>query len=214
VTTYATRRDVFRYGLPRGTLAGEGRLVESSSASTNVLTLESHGFETDDEVLVRAIEGGTLSVPLVAGTAYYVIRLTDSTFSLAAAAGGAAIDLTTTGVSMWVTIALPFAEILALYSRWVDDVVPHLVPFTVPYPVQVVAAVATLAGKRLQQIAGVSSISMAELEVGEKAQLERWGKGIPMRDTTATASSNLTITATLGASADARGWAPNGSDTL
>ncbi len=212
MTAYATRRDVFRYGLARGTIAGEGRLVASSVASTNILELEGHGFETDDEVLVRAIEGGTLSAPLVAGTTYYVIRLTDSTFQLAATAAGSAIDLTTNGVTMLVSIALPFAEILEFYSRFVDAFLPaHLVPLEAPYPVTVVALVAELAAKRLQLIAGVSSVAMTETELAAKAQLERWAKGIPLRDSAATASANLAVTSTLGDTADPRGW---GSGTL
>ncbi len=213
VTAYATRRDVYRYGAPRGSFASEGRLVESSSASTNVLTLEGHGFETDDTVLVRAIEDGTLSAPLVADTVYYVIRLSDSTFSLSATESGSAIDLTTSGVSMFVTIALPFDEILEFYSRFVDAFLPaHLVPLESPYPVTVVALVAELAAKKLQILSGVASVSMTETELAAKAQLERWAKGIPLRDAAATASANRAITsAQSGTDTNSRGW---GSGTL
>ncbi len=213
MTAYATRRDVYRYGAPRGSFASEGRLVESSSASTNVLTLEGHGFETDDAVLVRAIEDGTLSAPLVAGTAYYVIRLTDSTFSLSATEGGSVIDLTTSGVSMFVSIALPFDEILEFYSRFVDAFLPaHLVPLAAPYPVTVVALVSELAAKKLQILSGVSSVSMTETELSAKAQLERWAKGIPLRDAAATASANKAIAGTYTSTdTDARGWPAGGT---
>jgi len=212
VTAYATRGDVFKYGAPRGSLVSEGREVASSLASSNVLTLEGHGFETDDAVLVRAAEGGTLSAPLSAGTTYYVIRLTDSTFKLAATAGGSEINLSSDGVSMIVSIALPFDEILEFYSRWVDDLLPaHAVPLDSPYPVTVVATVAELAGKRLQQIAGVSSVAMTEIETGAKARLERWSKGIPLRDAAATAATNKAVTASLVGISDTRGW---GSETL
>ena len=88
MTAYATERDLYTYGLRRGVLVNPGREVESSVASTNVLTLDGHLFTTDDAVTLRAVEGGTLSAPLVEGTVYYVIRLTDSTFSLAASAAG------------------------------------------------------------------------------------------------------------------------------
>lgn len=212
MTAYATRRDVYRYGLARGTVASEGRLVASSTASTNVLELEGHGFETDDELLLRAAEGGTLSAPLVSGTTYYAIRLTDSTFSLAATAGGAAIDLTTNGESMIVSIALPFDEVLEFYSRFVDAFLPaHLVPLEQPYPVTVVAIVSELAAKRLQLISGTRSESMTEIEVAAKAQLERWSKGIPLRDARATEPANLAVTSTMASTADPRGW---GSGTL
>jgi hypothetical protein len=208
VTAYATKQDVFRYGVPRGSLASDGRLVATSVAATDTLELEGHGFATDDAVLVRAMEGGTLSAPLVAATTYYVIYVSDSTFKLSATAGGAAIDLTTTGVGMHVTIALPFTEVLEFYSRFVDAFLPaHLVPLTAPYPTTVVALVAELAGKRLQLIAGVSSTAMTEVEIAAKAQLERWAKG---QAEPAIAPSMLAVTATLGDAADARGWCGSG----
>ena len=209
---YATRRDVYAYGLARGTLGAAGRQVESSLASTDTLTLDGHGFETDDALVVRAFEGGTLSSPLVAGATYYAIRVNDSTFKLSATAGGSAINLTTDGVVMSVAIALPFDEILEFYSRFVDAFLPaHLVPLTAPYPITVVALVAELAAKRLQILAGHSSASMTEIEVSAKAQLTRWAAGVPLRDERATASANLAITSTLSSTTDPRGW---GSDTL
>ncbi len=184
-----------------------GRLVASSTASSDVLELEGHGFETDDALIVRAIESGTLSAPLVAGTTYYVSRLTDSTFKLAATAGGAAINLSTDGVAMMVTIALPFDRVLEFYSRFVDAFLPaHLVPLTAPVPVTVVGIVAELAAKKLQALCGAASEIVAATELVAKAQLERWAKGIPLRDTTATASANRAITSTLATTADPRGW--------
>ncbi len=193
-------------------LAREGRLVASSTASTDVIELAGHDFETDDEVQLRATDGGTLSAPLVAGTTYYVIRLTDSTFQLAAGAGGTAIDLTTDGASMSVSADLPVDDMLELYSRWVDPFLPaHLVPLTSPYPKVIVAIVARLAGKALLNQDGKSSEIVNATELECKAQLERWAAGIPLRDANATASANKAVTSTLGSTTDPRGW---GSGTL
>lgn len=212
MTAYATRRDVYRYGLARGALGNPGREVASSTASTDLLELDGHGFETGDEVLVRAIEGGTLSAPLVAGTTYYVIRVSDSTFKLSATSNGGPIDLTSNGSTMVVTVDLPFDDILEFYSRFVDAFLPaHIVPLTAPYPITVVALVAELAAKKLQLISGQSSVTMTEIELAAKAQLQRWALGIPLRDAMATPSANLAIVTTLGDSADPRGW---GSGTL
>ena len=105
MTAYATTRDLYRYGLARGALAMPGRLVESSAAASDLLTLDGHGFVDGDAVLVRAAEGGTLSAPLAEGTTYYVLRQTDSTFKLAATDGGAAIDLTSTSLGAGATFA-------------------------------------------------------------------------------------------------------------
>lgn len=211
MTAYATRADLYTFGLRRGVVSNEGRVVASSLASTNVLTLDGHLFETGDRVQVRAATGGALSAPLVADTVYFVIRITDSTFSLAATDGGAAIDLTTNGDAMIVTPELPIDELLEAYSRFVDDFVPHLVPMTAPYPVTVVRIVCELAAAKLLSLTGQSSASMTEAELAAKAQLERWIKGQPVRDERATASSNLAVTASLASGTDSRGW---GSGTL
>jgi hypothetical protein len=215
VTAYATASDLYTYALRRGVLSNPGREVESSSASTNVITLDQHLFETNDEVTLRAAEGGTLSAPLVEGTVYYVVRLTDSTFSVAATSGGAAINLTTDGVSMMVKAELPVAALLEAYSRFVDDFIPaHLVPLDSPYPVTIVRIVCELTAAKLLSLAGQSSVSMTEAEVGAKAQLERWSKGVPIRDATVTASANRAIVSTLASTADPRGWAPSGSGSI
>ena len=207
MTAYATARDLYTYGLRRGILSNEGRSVASSVASTDVLALDQHLFETNDAVTLRAVEGGTLSAPLVAGTIYYVIRLTDSTFSLAASADGSAIDLTTNGEEMIVSAELPVDDLLEAYSRFVDDFVPHAVPLVAPYPVTVVRVVCELTAAKLLSLSGQSSVSMTEAEVAAKAQLERWAKGLPVRDVAATVSTNLAVTAAPSSTAgDPRGW--------
>jgi hypothetical protein len=208
MAAYATLRQFYTYGLRRGVLVNEGRLVDSSLASTNVITLDGHLFETDDEVQVRASDGGTLSAPLAVSTTYYVIRLSDSTFSLAATAGGAAINLTSDGVSMIVIAELSIETLLEAYSRFADDFIPaHLVPLDSPYPVTVTRVVCELAAAKALSLNGQASVSMTEAEVGAKAQLERWAKGLPLRDATATASANKAISSTYASTeSDPRGW--------
>lgn len=215
MSAYATARDLYTYGLRRGILSNEGRIVASSVASTDVLTLDQHLFETNDAVTVRAVEGGTLSAPLVAGTVYYVIRLTDATFSLAATSGGSAINLTTDGAEMVVKAELPIDALLTAYSRFVDDFIPHAVPLETDdfgaYPVTVVRIVCELTAAKLLSLTGQSSVSMTEAETGAKAQLERWMNGLPVRDAAITASTNKAVTASLSSTSDPRGW---GSGTL
>lgn len=94
---YATRADVFKYGLPRGTLGMSSRLAASALASSDAFELEGHGFETNDEIVFRAAEGGSLPSPLSAGTTYFAIRINDSIFKVAATSGGPLINLTTDG---------------------------------------------------------------------------------------------------------------------
>ncbi len=196
MTAYALQSDVYTYGLPRGAVGNPGRLVESALAATSVITLFEHSFSTNDAVTFRAASGGTLSPPLVAGTVYYVIRLIDSTFQVAAAPDGSAITLTGDGSEMFVTADLPFGPLLEFYSRWVDGFLPaHAVPLLAPYPVQIVGIVAQLVGARIQMLSGVTSVSMREVELAAKAQLERFATGIPVREANpATVPTNLAVT--------------------
>ncbi len=213
---YATRADLDDFGgIPDGALANAGREVASSTASTNIIELDAHGFATDDEVLLRAAEGGTLSAPLVAGTTYFAIRLSDSTFKVAATSGGAAIDLSTNGVSMIATKPLPIDRMLELYSRWVEGFLPaHLVPVPADddgaFPIEITAIVARLAGKALLNLNGKASEIVDKAEIVAMAQLARWATGIPLRDAGITASANLAVTSTLGNAADSRGWCGSG----
>ncbi len=219
MTAYATRSDLYLYGLPRGSLGNPGRLVDSSLAATSIITLQEHTFSTNDAVTLRATEGGTLSAPLVAGTVYYVIYLTDSSFQLAVVPNGSAITLTTDGVSMLVASDLPTAAILEFYSRFVDGFLPaHAVPLPQPYPTTVVAIVAELAAMKLQILSGVKSESMATYELAAKAQLERWAAGLPVRDAAITTRpANLSVSKfrqdnVIGNTLFGRGFGGNGNN--
>jgi hypothetical protein len=213
MAAYATRKDVYRYGLARGTIGTPARLCDSASISAETITLDDHGFEDDDELLFRAADTGSLPGPLSASTVYYAKRVSDSTFQVAATAGGAAINLTSAGSSFFVMTALPIDDVLEFYSRFVDAFLPaHAVPLEEPYPIVVTAIVAELAARKLQLLSGQTSESMAQVELAAKAQLERWAKGIPLRDAAATAATNKAVVETVGSSvSDPRGW---GSDTL
>lgn len=234
MVAYAAQSDVYTYGLPRGALGNPGRLVDSSLAATSTITLSEHGFSTGTPVSFRAPQGGSLSSPIVAGTTYYAIYLTDSTFQISATANGPPITLTTDATSMIVAADLPFAQVLEFYSRWVDNLLPaHVVPLPAPYPITVVGIVAQLAAQRLQILSGLTSESMHEQELAAKAQLERWAKTLPVRDAAgATVPANLAVAQTpapgqafsvsmglapnvvSGTPQDPRGWAVTGFDRL
>lgn len=207
---YCSRADVLKR-LPMGSIPSPSSVLASSLAGTDVLTADGHGLETDDEVSVRAIEDGTLSAPFVAGTTYYAIRLSHSTFQLAATAGGAAIDITTDGVEMRVIREPSFDDDIEFYSRWADGIIPHLVPLESPIHPIVRGCVADLAAKRVLNGSGQDSATINAAELAAKAILERYGKGIPLRGAAITGPANLAVTATLTTSSDPRGW---GSGTL
>lgn len=188
-------------------------MVASSLASTDVLTYDGHGLETDREVTVRAGDAGTLPAPLVEGTVYYAIRVTNSTFKLAATAGGAAINLTSNGTSVVVIREPRYDDVIEFYSRWADGMLPaHAVPLTAPIHPVVRGVVADLAAKKLMNASAVESAVLTAAEVAGKAILERLKIGIPLRGAPATAPTNLAIVSTASSTdGDPRGW---GSETI
>lgn len=203
---YCTRGDLYRYGLPRGSLTVSARLVASVDAAADLLVLDGHGFETDDAIEFRAAEGGLMPSPLVAGTTYYAIRVSDVAFKVAATASGSAINLTSTGDSVLVGSPLPIDDVIEFYSRWVDTFLPHGVPMTT-IPVLVKGLVAELSAKKLMQLAGHKADSVDEAEKTAMAQLQRFAAGVPVRDAAATVSSNkAAVSSYVTTAADARGW--------
>lgn len=203
---YSTVADLYAYGLPRGALPNPARLAAAVLASSDVFTLDEHGFATDDPVSFRAEAGGSLPSPLVAGTTYYAIALTASTFKVAAAAAGAALDLTTDGTRVLVIAPVPVAQAIAWADRLIDQmVVGHVVPFTTPVPDIIKHASAQLAAGKLLAMRGATSKSIGDLVADVQKLLARWGKGAPVRDANATASANASAVATVPY-ADRRGW--------
>jgi len=208
---YCTEADLYDYGLPRGSLPNPGRLVGAVTVATDIVTLNGHGFRDDAQLLFRAEGGGTLPAELVEGTTYYAIVATSSTFQVAAAAGGAAINLTTAGSNVVVGTPLPFATAIQWASGMVDDfLVGHTVPLTEPYPETVIAVTADLAITRLTaQTEGLDKDAVLFKLTEAQKMLARWQKGITVRGAVVPASNNLAITS-AATSVDPRGWVPTG----
>jgi hypothetical protein len=208
VSAYATRADLYHFGLPRGLLASPGRLCDSGSASLNRLTLDQHGFEDGDAVTVRAEAGGSLPAPLVEGTTYYVKRVNDVAVQLAATSGGAAIDLTTDGDRI---VLCPSSDamvdaILEQNSRLLDSYLPaHAVPLDSPYPTVAVGIVAKLSAADALSVMGQASAQILASADQTRKELARLATGIPLRDSRATEQTNL-ATARQVTRSSGRGW--------
>jgi uncharacterized phiE125 gp8 family phage protein len=67
-----------------------------ADAAADTLTFAGHGYVAGDVAQIAALGAG-LPTGLVAGTNYFVVNPTANTLQLAAAAGGAAIDITNAG---------------------------------------------------------------------------------------------------------------------
>lgn len=187
---YCTASDLYLFGLPKGSLAVSGRLVEAANASNNTIELDAHGFAADDVVQFRAAGGGSLPSPIVEGTSYYVIVVSDWRFSVALTAGGSAIDLTTSGSTFLVLQAPATAQAIAKAERMIDDMLPaHVVPVAEPVPDIVRMTCAELAASDLLAQLGASSVSLTAVYDAARKRLERWARNVPIRGTNAPQSA-------------------------
>lgn len=69
----------------------------TADAGTDTLTATAHGYTLDLPINFHPEPGSTLPAPIIEGTTYYARTIAANTFQIAAAPGGAAIDLTTVG---------------------------------------------------------------------------------------------------------------------
>jgi len=205
---------VFLYGLPRGILAAVTRNVAAVSASSNVIELDGHGFETGDEIQVSEV-CGVLPVQLVRGVAYYAIRVDDSQFKIAASLAdskaGTAIDLTTAGENLTVWTPLPFDAVLDLHSAELDSLLPDCTLYDPPcLPValpQELATeyVATKSAAHLARLAGHASELLDAASEAVSVKLAAWVAKLPSCEKKATMPhKQLAIVAEPRI--DPRGW--------
>lgn len=218
MSSYCETGDVYRW-IPPGSVQPPVRLISNVATGTEILTLNGHGFVTGDLVTFRAEAGGSLPDPIVVGTTYYVIVLTDSTFSVTATAGGVAIDLTTEGENVVIVRQLPWTQWIAEASNEIECTLPaHAVPLDVDpvtgtYPAIVVAYTAGLVAEKALAFAGVSSVGISERLRNVRNELSAWRKGIPIRGDVVPPRTNLAIRS--GATdADPRGWSSRGDGRI
>jgi hypothetical protein len=214
---YAEPADLHRYGLPRGTLPNPGRLIEHVASGQQLMALDGHGFDDDEEIIFRAEAGGALPSNLSANVTYYAQPVTDSTFRVSATEGGAAITFATTGANIVVVTELPIDSSIVWASHLIENMLPaHLVPLELDtegqYPPIVVEATARLAAGRMLSYTGQAEGALADDIAAVQKQLERWAKGVPLRGTSQ-ASANLSVSTTVTGGTDPRGWVPPG-DTI
>ncbi len=201
--SYATIETLYRHGVPRGALTSPARLIASASASTNRLELEGHALAEEAVCTLSVDPGGVLPAPLQALTPYYA-KLVDlgggvvseSLFELSASAGGAAIDLTTSGTApfrMHISLIPTALTKIEYASRLVDGfAIAHEVPFVEPFPIEVVELVSKRAAVEL--LFAVRKLSVDDYDrlvsiwARDAGRLEL---GKAFRDATATAKANL-----------------------
>jgi hypothetical protein len=143
---------------------------------------------------------------LSSGTTYYAERLTEHTFAVRATAGGSALTFTDAPDPVMVVAPLDVDSAIAWADALIDNMLPaHVVPITGDIPPIVKMSSAELAAGKLLAISGASSVSLSETIDAAMKRLERWGKGVPLRNPDAPAAAGLASPA-LASRTDSRGW--------
>ena len=205
MSEYCAESDVYTF-IPPGVLANPGRLIAAVSVSTEVLTLEGHGFSAGDTIRFRADSGGSLPSPIVDGTAYYAAPLTSDTFTISTTPTGSPVNITTVGDNVIVVKALPFAQWIEESSAMLEQTLPaHVVPITgtVPVPVRMYTAV-LVAMRALAHVGSSTALVQAQLDFFSK-QADKWARGVPLRGAVVPVSGALAVTGDMSGS-DPRGW--------
>lgn len=207
---YCSPSDLYAFGVPRGATPNPGRCL--ASAIDDTCTLDVHGFETGDAILFRPAGDGIMPAGLSAGVTYYAESVSEHTFRVRATAGGSAISFTDAADPIVVIAPLNRDAAIAWSDRMLDDMVPgQLTPFDDPaiYPAGVPEIVrmtsAELAAGKLLAVTGAASRSLADTVDTAVKRLERWAKGLPVRNTPVESRANL-ATVAVAACTDPRGW--------
>jgi hypothetical protein len=178
-----------------------------ASLVDGVCSLDVHGLDTGTAILFRAAGDGALPVELSEGTTYYAEALTEHTFRVRITAEGSAISITTATDPVMLIVPLPIVEAIAWAEQVIYDSLPaHAVPIaqTDPVPTLLKMTCAELAAGKLLALSGSASRSLSDTVDAALKRVERWGRGIPLRDPDAPARTNLA--AASAPASDSRGW--------
>ncbi len=166
---YANRTDVYRVGLPRGSVVEPARLVSSVDVTLDRFELEGHGLQAGDPVQFQIDAGSVLPAPLVLLTVYYALAVplsdgspSENLFQVSATNGGAAVNVTDVGVGTFrafVPIGVSIDRECEQHSRWIDSLLPsQQAPLVAPYPSWVTATVAKRAAASLVRQLGLGGL--------------------------------------------------------
>lgn len=197
--------DLYAFGVPRGATPNPGRVL--ASLTDSICSLDVHGLDTGTAILFRAAGNGALPVELSEGVTFYAEALTEHTFRVRETVSGPAISITDSDDPIMVITPLPIAEAIAWAEQVIYDSLPaHAVPLAQSdvVPALLRMTCAELAAGKLLAISGAASRSLSDTVDMALKRVERWGKGVPLRDPDAPARTNLA--AASAPASDARGW--------
>lgn len=183
MATHATREDVYRQGVPRGSFSVDARAVARVDTATSELELDAHGLALDTGVRFRADEGSDLPAPLVEGTTYYAIPIGDHAFAVSATAGGIAIDLTAEGGSFSAIVvdevgAIIDAAIVSASAVLERNLIAHGKPLDAPIPAEVRKLVAVIAAHEAMGALGRSMPTLTSRMIAAREDLKVFAMGV------------------------------------
>jgi hypothetical protein len=202
--------DLYAFGVPRGATPNPGRVLAALLDDT--CTLDVHGFDTGTAILFRAAGSGALPTGLSEGVTYYAEALTEHTFKVRASASGPALTISDADDPVMVIVPLPVADAIAWAEQVIYDSLPaHAVPLaqgaTVPQILRMTCA--ELAAGKLLALSGSATRSLTDTLEAATKRVERWGRGVPLRDAAAPARTNLAASGAPPVTSpylDRRGW--------
>lgn len=189
---YCSPEDVYRLGVPRGSLDEPVRAVSSVDTLANTIAVAGHGYELDDGIGFHAFPGGELAGGLAHATVFYARPVVGSSslFQVAASPGGAALDLTSSGTAFGVASDTnSFIRLhIRAWSQVVHRYIPaHAMPLTRDvsgrYPMTVRQIVAVLSGESASDARGRSNARVSELAGRTRESMKLLLSGLPTRDT-------------------------------
>lgn len=223
---YCEPADLYAFGLPRGAVPNEGRLLAAVSVSADELVLDVHGLAEDQAFSLRAAAGGAVPTGLVEGTTYYAHPLTESRFQARATPGGSVVNITTAGDAerVFVIVPLDVPSWIRFGSRMIDEMTPaNACPLvkvddagvredeagydssTGAYPEIITITCAELAAGKGLGFGGASSRTLSSAIKDAQKRLERWAAGLPLRNAPGQTHTNLATSAAVPYR-DPRGW--------
>lgn len=189
MSAYCEQTDAYAW-TPRGSISNPAQSV-AITAATDIITWDGHALADDDPLTFRAESGGSMPSPLVAGTTYYAIRMTDSTFKVAATAGGSAIDLTTAGSNVLGIAQPPWTRWIEEESALIEGNCPsHVVPFSETPPI--VRRMVSLRVAVRARMWGGNSTEPIQNEIDDALRMfTAWAKGQQIRGAIEPASAQV-----------------------
>jgi hypothetical protein len=213
---YCTRDDALGW-VNQGAVTNPRRTIAAVYTDTDTLAIDDHRLKTGYVVQLWLPRNGAgeMAEPLIEGTVYYAIRLSDSTFQVAAtpadAATGNPIDITTEGCDMKLVAQIPWDAYIEGRSAKLDEqAIGNAFPLAegaaVPIVVRDLVSIQVLGDAA--RFVGSTDIDLSEEQERARKELEIWATGKPLRAKEAPASTNTAVSGPplSGSAADSRGW--------